>query len=721
MALTAFAAPTLAQTAQGEATTSSPSAPVAAPPPASEAQGAVEAPAATGAAGADSSQGLAPVRIKARRDAQALPQTAPGGLSATGARLGILGNTEIMDTPMTINTYTQAMAKDFQARTVGDVLQSDSSVWQTTNEGHMFEHFMVRGLNVAGTDFAFNGLYGLAPSGHIPIEFVERIEVLRGPSALIAGMPPSGAVGGMINMVPKRAGTRPITDLTMSYSSKSYGQAHVDVARRFGEEQRLGVRFNGAYGAGETGVAEQEKGRRFGSLALDYAGDKWSLSFDAYNSREKISNGSPAMYNFARLGHVLPAPDSDTNLFRGTHGAYRNQGYAMRGEYRFDDNWLAYAAAGMSKADGRGLMFGTRTVVTADNGAAQGFVYNVTTLAENRTFESGVEGRFQTGSIGHRLNAAVSFLEHKEGTSNRAITGYAQNIYNPVTPVFPDAPVDPAYTIRDRMTSVAVVDTIDPLNGHLLILAGLRFQQVDQTMAGYKESKVSPSLGVVVKPWGEDTSIYGNYMEGLSAGETVAFSFANAGHSFAPIKSKQYEIGVKQRWGGSTHTFNVFQIERPTIITDDATNTRVEGGKQRVRGAEWSMFGRVTSTLSVFGGASIFDAKQVDTGRDSFSVPDWVARLGAQWDTPITGVSLNGRFVHTAGQWLDSANTLRLPSWNRVDIGAKYSTKIAATPVTFNAAIENLTNKRYWYGPFSDGFAMQGMPRTFRLAATASF
>ncbi|MFT4102012.1 MAG: TonB-dependent siderophore receptor [Burkholderiaceae bacterium] len=677
------------------------------------------APASAASAAGDGS--LAPVEVQARRDAQALPPTAPGGLSSTGTRLGILGNTDIMDTPMTVNTYTRQTIQDFQARTVGDLLQGDPSVWQTTNEGHMFEHFMVRGLNVAGDDFAFNGLYGLAPSGHIPTEYVERIEVLRGPNALLAGMPPTGAVGGMINMVPKRAGAKPITDLTLSYSSKSYMQGHIDVGRRFGEEKRLGVRFNGAYGSGETGVAEQEKGRRFGSIALDYAGNDWSLSFDAYNSREKIRDGSPAMYSFTRLGHLLSPPDSDTNLFRGTHGAYRNHGWATRGEYRFNPDWVAYAAAGASKAAGRGLMFGTRTVVLNDAGDAQGFVYNVTTLSENKTFETGIEGNFATGPVKHRLNAALSYLEHKEGTNNRAITGYPQNIYDPVAPVFPDAPADPDYTVVNRYRSLAIVDTIDPLDGKLLLMLGVRFQQVEQRKANYDESKASPSLGIVLKPWNKDTSIYANYMEGLSAGETVGVGFANTGQSFAPLKSKQMEAGVKLRRGGATHTLNVFQIERPTIITDAASNTRIEGGKQRVRGAEWSVLGTVVPTLSVFGGVSIFDAKQVNTGLDSFSVPEWTARLGLQWATPVPGLALNGRIVHVGKQWLDSANTLRLPSWSRFDVGAKYSTRIGGTPVTFNAFIENLANKRYWYGPFNDGFAMQGMPRTFRLAATMSF
>src|SRR5690606_32026666 len=128
---------------------------------------------------------------------------------------------------------------------------------------------------------AFNGLYGIAPKGHIPTEFLERVEVLRGPSGLLSGMAPEDNLGGTVSLGTKRARAEPITHFTTSYSSDSYFQGHVDLGRRFGEDQRVGVRFNGVYGAGESGVDDQNKGRRLGALAIDYQGDNWSMALDA--------------------------------------------------------------------------------------------------------------------------------------------------------------------------------------------------------------------------------------------------------------------------------------------------------------------------------------------------------------------------------------------------------------------------------------------------------
>ena len=82
---------------------------------------------------------------------------------------------------------------------------------------------------------------------------------------------------------------------------------------------------------------------------------------------------------------------------------------------------------------------------------------------------------------------------------------------------------------------------------------------------------------------------------------------------------------------------------------------------------------------------------------------------------------MGGRVHYTGKQWADSGNRLRVPAWKRLDLTTSYATKIASTPVRFNASVENVTDKKYWIGTFGDGFVMVGAPRTFRVSATVSF
>ena len=685
------------------------------------AQVAVQPTDTTQAPSAESAAALPQVEVKAAGvDGNVLPGVAPGGQAATGARLGILGNTSILDAPVSVNAYTSQLMHDQQASTLGDVLQNDASVRFTTNSGHLLENFTVRGLELPATDIATNGLYGIAPASHVPVEMLERVEVLRGPSALLSGIPPSSSVGGSINLVTKRAGPTPLTEITTSYSSHSYGQVQADVSRRFGSEQRLGLRVNAAYGKGEAGVEDQEKGRRLGAVALDWQGDSARVWLDAYTSRETIDNGSPAMFNFVQgIGRLLTPPPGDINLYRNTHGIYKNNGAMLRGELDLNSQWQAYAAFGGSEGNGDGLLFGTRSIVTGADGTAKGYVYNVSTQNRRSSLDTGLIGNFQTGSIQHRLQLAYNLVRFKEATSNRANAGYPQNIYDPITPVFPAAPADPKYTVDNKLQSLVVADTLNMLNGKLLLTLGARLQKVEQPIAKYSAQRLSPALGIVVKPWGEDTSLYANYMQGLQPGQTVGTGYANEGETFKPMQTKQIEAGVKFRRGGLTQTVSAFQIERPTLIARN--NTIVDGGKQRVRGVEWSAFGEVVDNLAFLGGVSYNRARQINTGLDSYAAPQWTGNMGLTWTTPIQGLKAGARVVYTGTQWSDSGNKIRVPSWHRFDINAQYATRIANTPVRFNAAIENLADKRYWSGIFNDGFVMPGAPRTFKLAATVSF
>src|SRR5690606_27506083 len=215
------------------------------------------------------------------------------------------------------------------------------------------------------------------------------------------------------------------------------------------------------------------------------------------------------------------------------------------------------------------------------------------------------------GRVRHTLNVTASVLNHKEGSASRAAEGWAQNMYDPVIPPFPAAPAPAQFTTDNDLRSLAIIDTLDFADGRVLLTLGARLQNVQQAN-GYDESRVSPSAALVAKPWGEHTALFANYMEGLSPGQIVPFNagYGNEGQSFAPYRTKQVELGVKHRQGALTHTLSVFQIQRPTLITAADGRSMYEGGKQRLRGVEWTAFGRIAPALDLLGGASWMQAEQ---------------------------------------------------------------------------------------------------------------
>jgi len=690
-----------------------------------------QAPAPAAAAGGEAAA-LPQVTVRSKYEREDLPVRAPGNKAASGARLGILGATAIVDAPVHVNAYTRELAEDWSALTLQDVLENDSAVVFTTNKNHLLQNFNLRGLDVNAMDIATNGLYGIAPANAVPIEMFERIEVLRGPNVLLSGMPPLSSVAGTVNMVTKRALSQPIADLTLTYGSKSYFQAHADVGKRFGDEKRLGLRFNGVYGDGEMGARDESQQRRVGALGLDYLGERTRLSLDLYNSVNKIDNGSPGMFNFLGsaaipgVGRLLAPPSGDTNLYRGTHGKYDNSGALARAEFDFTQDWQGYLALGGSEAEGRGLLFGTRSYVTGADGTTRGAIYNVHTQSERRTAEAGVIGKFSAGSVQHRLQLSANTLKHKEGSVNTACNYcYTTNLYNPVNPPLPAAPTWKGYTTENEFRSLAIADTMALAGDRLLLTVGGRHQTVKTPLVGgkasnYSESRFSPMVAAVVRPWGDSVSLFGNYTEGLEPGQVVGVGYANAGESLPPRQTRQMELGAKLQTAALTHTVSAYRIKRPSY-TGTAPAALVEGGEQRLQGLEWSMFGMLTRDVSLLGGITHIQSEQRNTGRDTFGVPEWRARIGLDWQTPVPGLKVGGRVIYTGSQWADSGNKLRVPAWHRLDLNAGYATRLAATPVRFNASVENVTDKKYWIGLFGDGFVMPGAPRTVKLSATVSF
>jgi iron complex outermembrane receptor protein len=243
----------------------------------------------------------------------------------------------------------------------------------------------------------------------------------------------------------------------------------------------------------------------------------------------------------------------------------------------------------------------------------------------------------------------------------------------------------------------------------------------------YDTDKVTPIIGVVVKPT-EGLSLYANRIEALQQGPTAGLGTANFGEVFAPYVSTQYEVGAKAKLGPVFATLAFYQIKKPYGYTDPTTLNYGIDGTQRNRGIEFTVNGELTPGLRLISGAAINKAKLLgstdpDAGSKAKGVPDWTANANLEWDTPLTGLTLTGRVIYTGKQWVDIANTMRLPDWTVFNAGARYVLAAGDMPVTLRFNVDNIANKRYWASA-SDPFAnslLQGQPRTFKASISADF
>ena len=128
----------------------------------------------------------------------------------------------------------------------------------------------------------------------------------------------------------------------------------------------------------------------------------------------------------------------------------------------------------------------------------------------------------------------------------------------------------------------------------------------------------------MLKPFGEDLSLYASYVEGLSEGKTVdsTLNDVNKGKTFAPYQTKQYEVGTKYQTGSWLNTLALYQIEKPdTMVTvfaqaDVNGNTQIttDDAKTRSRGIELSTAGQLTEDLSLMANLAYIDAEYVKSG-----------------------------------------------------------------------------------------------------------
>lgn len=660
-----------------------------------------------------------------------------GGQVAQGARLGLLGNTNTMKSPFNVTSYTDKFIRDQQATTGVDALILDPSVRSSHPTGGVVDSFNIRGFPINegnNGEFAFEGLYGIAPSYRIFTDYVERIEVLKGPSAALSGIAPNGGVGGVINVVPKRAG-EDLTRLTASYGSAARFGGHWDVARRYGEGKEWGVRASGSLRGGDTPIDRQSETTGVGALALDYQGERYRswlyliAQTDRFDAPSRPFLMDPMQPNL----QVPKAPDGRLNVTQPWEWSRINdQSVLWRNEYDVTDQVTLFADVGGSRTNVE-RFFGLPTITNSSGDTSskpQFFGLSI----DRHTYDGGVRARFDTGFVRHAVTFQASV--YHDALYRRLTDGstVASNIYNPTV-----APTQFANEIPGRprlsdsqLTGLSIADTMSVLDERVLLTLGVRRQGVEGnnylsnvgTLANsYDKSATTPVVGLVVRPR-DNVSLYANYIEGLSRGEVVQRQdVSNFGEVLPPYIAKQYEAGIKVDFGRVATTFSAFEISKASgeVLAGRFGAT----AETQVRGLEFNVFGELMPDVRVLGGVSLLDGTLTKTaiaanvGNTPIGVPNVQANIGAEWDLPwVRGLTLNGAVIYTGRQFVDAANKQPIPDWTRLDLGARYTTAINGRKTTFRANVQNVTGENYWSSVASFGTFFLGAPRTYLLSMT---
>ncbi|WP_095197390.1 TonB-dependent receptor [Pseudomonas sp. Irchel 3A7] len=665
-----------------------------------------------------------------------------GGQVARDAQIGVLGNRALNDLPFSVTSYTGKTITDQQARTVGDVLLNDASVRQSAGFGNFSQVFIIRGLSLASDDISWNGLYGVLPRQIIATEALERVELFKGPNAFINGVTPSGSgIGGGVNVQPKRAGDLPTRRVSLDYSSDARVGGHVDLGQRFGDDNRFGARINLLQREGDTAVEDEGQRSSLISLGLDYRGERLRLCADLGYQKQVINQGRAVVYLDPTLNKVPKAPDATAGYAQGWSYSQLEDTFGMaRAEYDLGENWSAYVAGGAKHTRENGV-YSSLTVTDLEGNARGGMLYSPHD-EDNRSLMAGLNGRLNTGAISHQLNLGLTGIWGQQRSAFETIgaTGrYSTNLYDvseqprPAATSFGSDIHDPRVVGKNTLRSLAIADTLGFIDDRILLTLGARRQamKVDgwSTTSGARTSSdeasiTTPVFGLVIKPW-EHLSFYANRIEGLAKGPTPPTGSLNRDDTFAPVRSRQVEAGVRLDMGSYGANLGAYRIEQPSSYTQDGV-FRVDG-QQVNKGIEFNLYGEPFEGLRLLSGAAVMkteiegSANGINDGNRAVGVPRFQFNLGADWDIPgIEGAAFSARMLRTGGQYLNAANTQSIAAWNRFDLGARYAFRLDEREVTLRANIENVANEAYWASA-NGGYLTQGTPRTLKVSATVDF
>ncbi|WP_321904343.1 TonB-dependent siderophore receptor [Paraburkholderia tropica] len=672
---------------------------------------------------------LPAVKVNAARDSET---ASPKRVTA-----GALGNRRQVDTPFSTDVVTTERGKDLLANTANDLFKYDPAVTvvgdNATGENSAFAIRglavdMLNGVKVDGQNF---------PSWdtELSLEQFEQVEVLKGLSGFMYGF---STPGGIVNYVLKRPTDDPYRSFSIGYQSAGVFSEKIDLGGRFGNDKRFGYRLNLVNEDGNTAEANGHVRRQVASLALDLRiTPDLTWTADAFYQKRKTNGTLFGIYVGGGLG--IPDAGKVTRDLTQPQNFYETEiaSFGTGLDYRISDTWrasLKYRFAKENRTNSDSLLY-----VYNAAGDYQNTLYAALTRYFYQNVDAMVQGKFNTGPFKHDVVIGASYqtqqseYDDSEGWNDGYSLGTG-NLYQSTLLTNDAVHIGENLFRHERTTQTALYasDTVQ-ITPRLSALLGLRYTQfrdrvynVDQSVqADYSANPVTPT-GALMFKLDPDTTVYASYVEALQQGGASSNTNVNYPQTFGPLKSKQYEVGLKadhRNWGAN---LALFRIDQGYEYTNSA-NVFTQSGTKRYQGIDASGWLQLAADWRLMGGVMWLNAKAVDVddasvdGKRIYGAPRFTVTGRVEYNPSYLRaltVAFGGKYVGNMA--VDAANTQFVPAYTTWDLSAKYETQVAGKDVTLRAGVNNLFNRRYWTAAWGY-YVMPSATRTFVANATLEF
>ena len=672
--------------------------------------------------------------VEAYDDSRAIIVTGiSDGYLASNSVTATKTDTPLIDIPQTINVVTRAQLDDQAHHSLADILRYIPGTTVGQGEGNR-DQITLRGQNTTADFFLdgvrddvqyYRGLYN-----------IERVEILKGPYALIFGR---GGGGGIINRVQKS----PLSDdyiYAGQASINSFGAYDMSADVNAPLSDAVVVRINAVY---ENFDSHRDfvGGARYAwnPYVAFKLNDAWKLglSYEYVHDDRTTDRGIPSIATIAGQPNRPIAGYRDQ--FFGVPGVNYTKLEAQIAKLRLDGaltSNLSFSGTILyGDYDKTYLNVYANGAATAQNGTVALAAYSDPTQRENFIAQANLVWDAETGPLMHKILVGTEYGDQK--SANRRVNGVLSTpSLSLANPIFPTVNFNALSrdTVSDvKFFSAYAQDQIS-FGDHIDVVVGLRYDQfniegtdlfpvVDRPFSRNDE-KVSPRLGLIFKPQ-ENISVYGSYSQSFlprSGDQFLALTVTQ--QNLAPEKFTNYEIGAK--WDVQPNlnlTLAVFQLERSNATTPDPRNpvASINIGTTRTQGIELAVTGNITSSWQVHGGYSYQDATLA--GNDSVRLGQVPQHQASLWNR----YEFNDRFaaglgiIHQSSQFAairTNSNTTKLPAFTRVDAALYYDLSDA---LQLQLNVENLFNTDYFWDAHNNNNISTGAPINGRFTIRAKF
>ena len=668
------------------------------------------------------------------------------------------GTQELKKAPASITVLNADLIENQHARILADVVKNDASVGDSYAPIGYYSNFVSRGFALdLGSSYLLNGNV-VRGEQNLSLENKERVEILKGISAIQSGM---STPGGVVNYVSKR----PADVKSVSFNADEYGQFSVaaDLGGFAGNEQQFGYRVN-LVGEQINSYVDHVGGKRYmGSAALDWnITDKSALQFDFESQRQQ----QRSVPGYQLLDGKVPQSVQADRLL-----AYQSWGKpvtmdsinsSLKYSYALNELWTANLVGAYSRVkidDYSTFAWGCYSSVCQYSGLGNGFdangnydIYdyqNPDDTYVTRQLKAQLQGQWSLANTLHHLNFELAQTD-KSRKRNDSLNinlsdryGIVGNIYNDTVDLPPATEaVGTRYKALDSSQMALTISDRIEFGKQWSLLLGGKWIHLDEQ--AYNELSVQsrdtnldkflPQLALSYSPT-DDATLYASYAKGLSDGRSAAWYAENGDDILAPIQSEQYELGYKQQINQFLFTAALFDLRQDNQYTalNPADNKYyfIQEGEQHSRGVEFGVSGNLSPRLSMNGTMAFTRTRLEDVSNTAYSghqmqnAPKFRAASFIAYDLPqVEGLKLMAGGRYSSSKFANREATAKVGGYSVFDAGAAYAFKWNKADAELRLNVDNLLNKKYWRDvgeSDGDGYMFLGAPRTANVALKLNF